>query len=327
MMAHAGGEMSGFRRAGNALEFYAGLRLDSRDIERVAESTGEVVEDWMACERSLALAVAPKEAPDTLYISYDATGVPIRKEELLEVKGKGEDGKARTREVKLGCVFTQTAVDEEGRPVRDENSTTYVGAIEPSMDFGHRIHAEALRRGLANARRSVILIDALAYNKSIAAEHFPNATVIIDLYHAREHLDAFVRDVLRQKLKTPLHDRLRELLDTGSIETLIEQMQAVLPRSGARRKTGKKEIAYFRNNAPYMRYADFRREGLFVGSGVIEAGCKTLVGRRLKCSGMFWSVRGANAIIALRCCILSGLFEQFWEARAENRAARENKVA
>jgi len=328
MMAHAGGNMRGFRSAGKALELYAGLQLDPKDIERVSEETGRIIEDWMARERSLAVAAPPpEERPDTVYASYDATGAPIRKAELREVKGKGENGKARTREVKLGCVFTQTAVDEEGRAVRDENSTTYVGAIEPSMDFGYRIHAEAVRRGLLNARRVVILVDAIAYNKSIAAEHFPGATLIIDLYHAREHLATFVRDVLCQKLKTPFHLRLLTLLDAGRIQELAAQMGKALPRNGARRATGKKEIAYFINNAPYMRYAEFRRQGLFVGSGVIEAGCRTLVGQRLKCSGMFWSVRGANAIVALRCCILSDRFEEFWEARAENRAAHERKAA
>jgi len=322
MMAHAGSEMSGFRAASKALDLYAALRLDPKDIERVAESTGRIIEDWMARERSLAVAAPPpEETPDTLYISYDATGAPIRKEELVGVQGKGEDEKAGTREVKLGCVFTQASADEEGRPVREENSTTYVGAIEPSMDFGHRIHGEALRRGLNGARRAVILIDAIAYNKSIAAEHFPDATVIIDLYHAREHLAAFIRDVLRQKLEGPFHQRLRDLLDAGQIEELCAQMREALPRNGPRRKAGKKQIGYFQNNAPHLRYADFRREGLFVGSGVIEAGCKTLVGRRLKCSGMFWSVRGANAILALRCCILSDRFEEFWETRNETRAA------
>ena len=74
-------------------------------------------------------------------------------------------------------------------------------------------------------------------------------------------------------------------------------------------------IGYFETNIERMRYQQFRSQGLFVGSGVIEAGCKTIAGLRLKQSGMRWTVRGANAIIALRCCALSGRWEQFWEAR------------
>ena len=76
------------------------------------------------------------------------------------------------------------------------------------------------------------------------------------------------------------------------------------------------EADYFHKNANRMRYPEFRRQGLFVGSGVIEAGCKTVIGARLKLSGMFWTVRGANAIIALRCNRLSGRFdEDYWEER------------
>ena len=74
------------------------------------------------------------------------------------------------------------------------------------------------------------------------------------------------------------------------------------------------EANYFEDNKERMRYPKFRKQGLFIGSGVIEAGCKTVLGR-LKQSGMFWTVRGANAIIALRCCQLSGKFEDYWEAR------------
>jgi hypothetical protein len=75
------------------------------------------------------------------------------------------------------------------------------------------------------------------------------------------------------------------------------------------------EAEYFERNAERMRYPEFRSQHLFVGSGVIEAGCKTVIGSRLKQSGMFWTVRGANAIIALRCCELNGRFEDYWEAR------------
>jgi hypothetical protein len=75
------------------------------------------------------------------------------------------------------------------------------------------------------------------------------------------------------------------------------------------------EADYFERNAERMRYPEFRKQHLFVGSGVIEAGCKSVIGSRLKQSGMFWTVCGANAIIALRCCNLNGRFEEYWECR------------
>jgi len=89
-----------------------------------------------------------------------------------------------------------------------------------------------------------------------------------------------------------------------------------LPSSRRSKKALLKQLGYFENNAAHMHYAHYRKAKLFVGSGVVEAGCRTVIGQRLKQSGMRWSVRGANAIIALRCCILSGRFEDFWAARA-----------
>jgi hypothetical protein len=76
------------------------------------------------------------------------------------------------------------------------------------------------------------------------------------------------------------------------------------------------ESEYFERNAARMRYPEFRRQHLFIGSGVIEAGCKTVIGLRLKLSGMFWTVRGANAIIALRCHRLSRKFDDYWACRS-----------
>lgn len=313
MMSRAGAQ-DAFAAGAEDLRLYAGLKVDAKEIERVAEDLGRVVDDWMARQASAALLEGgPSEPIDTLYVSYDGTGVPMRRQALEGVVGKAPDGKPKTREVKLGCVFTQTTLDEHGRPVRDPASTTYVGAIEDSTDFGYRIHAEAVRRGLNNARRVVILIDAQGYNKTIAEEHFPMAIVIIDLYHARERLADFVRDICRLDLEGTAHRKWRDLLDLGLIETLTDQMRAALPRNGPRRKEGLGQIAYFLNNIEAMRYGQFRKDGLFVGSGVIEAGCKTVIGKRLKQSGMFWSIPGANAIIALRCCILSGRFADFWE--------------
>jgi len=104
-------------------------------------------------------------------------------------------------------------------------------------------------------------------------------------------------------------------LDQGKIEKLVGALRSILSPNAEVPEQTRSEAAYFETNAARMRYPDFRRHHLFVGSGVIEAGCKTVIGSRLKRSGMFWTVRGANAIIALRCCHLNDRFEDYWEAR------------
>jgi len=81
------------------------------------------------------------------------------------------------------------------------------------------------------------------------------------------------------------------------------------------KKSMLQQLRYFANHVSQMRYAEYREKKFFVGSGVVEAGCRTVIGERLKQSGMRWSVRGANALIALRCGILSGRFEDFWASR------------
>lgn len=322
LMARAGG-LNPFGRAREDLEVYAEIRVSTKDVERVSEGVGADVGRWMRSGHEQAVQAYKRGGRDpgvrpipTFYISFDGTGVPMCRRELVGRKGKQPDGTAKTREVKLGCIFTQTILDPEGRPVRDPASTTYVGAIETSEAFGWRLLGEALRRGLAYAQRVVVIADGAACNKVLAQMHFPDAVFILDLYHAREHLATFCKGVFCEDQRHVHEERWRETLDAGDIERLTAQMTRYVPRRGPVRAEGLRQIAYFTENAPHMRYADFQARGFFVGSGVIEAGCKTLIGQRLKESGMHWTVRGANAIIALQCCLASGLYEQYWEDRS-----------
>ncbi len=188
LMARAGSP-SQLEQAAEDLRCYAGLTVEAREIERVAEEVGRQVEQWLSAQQERILQAvgtpAPAAASDAkFYISFDGTGVPVRPSELRGRRGKQADGSARTREAKLGCVFTQVGLDKEGYPQRDPNSTTYVGAIESSTLFGGRLYAEALRRGLEQAPTVVVLTDGARYNHTIVQTHFPAAVHIVDLFHA-----------------------------------------------------------------------------------------------------------------------------------------------
>jgi hypothetical protein len=226
---------------------------------------------------------------------------------------------SKTRSATLGCVFTQTATDEKGFPVRDPESTSFVGGIEPSDDFGWRIYAEAVRRGLYSAKRVVILGDAAEWIRSIKEEHFAGAIQIVDLYHAREHVSGLCKHLFGEDEGALVRHRIRwwTLLDEGKVEKIIQQAGQKLPLNSEAREKAEAEIAFLDRRKELMRYADFRKRGFFVGSGVMEAGCKTVIGLRMKQSGMEWSLRGANAIISLRCVIRSGRLEDYWESRAQ----------
>lgn len=318
LMAHVGGKES-FDCGREDLETLAGIHVETKQVERVAEATGIEIERSSASEQSAAFEgrLGSISAPEILYVAIDGTGVPMRSQETKGRIGKASD-QAKTREAKLGCVFTQSQLDESGYPVRDPESTTYTGAIESSELFGRRIYAEAVRRGLDHAGKVVVLGDGAVWIRSIVEEHFPDAIQIVDLYHAREHVSLVGKLLYSShpdRMKGWIRSRV-EQLDQGLIEDLIASLSRLRPTDSIASEQLRKEIGYFEINAPRMRYADFRSRALFVGSGVIEAGCRTIIGQRLKNSGMHWSVRGANAIIHLRCCQLSNRFDQFWERRA-----------
>jgi len=300
-----------------------GVALSRKDAERVAEAMGEDMERWAAREREALRFQAPpppeaEKTIETLYIEFDGTGVPMTKQEVAGRKGKQEDGSARTREAKLGCVFTQTCLDDNGRPIRDPATTSFTGAIEPAAQFGWRIYLEAVRRGLFHAKRVVVISDGAEWIRNIAQTHFPGAIHILDLYHAREHLIGLCRLLHGTATKTfgRYKDRWWELMDQGEIEAIVTQARAFLPKDPRAGKDARTAIAYFEKNKDRMRYADFKQRGMFVGSGVVEAACRHVIGDRLKKSGMEWSLRGANAIIALRCMHASNRNEDYWEQRA-----------
>jgi hypothetical protein len=320
LMGRVGGKES-FNEGRKDLEELAGIKVQTKAVERVAEGIGAELEVLGRKERQRAIAVqkvVPLKSIAKLYVSFDGTGVPVIKRETAGRRGKSVTGEAHTREVKLGCVFTQTAVDEQGRPVRDEAATTYVGAIETAPEFGWRIYGEAERRGLRRAAQVIIIGDGAPWVWGLAAEHFPGAIEIVDLYHARAHLtdlSKLVYGVGSAKANEWSTARLAQL-DEGEVESLLVSLRRLRPTAAQTQEAVRQAIGYFNGNRERMRYAKFRHQGLFVGSGVIEAGCKTIVGHRLKQSGMRWSLRGANAIIALRCAQLSGRWEEFWEMRA-----------
>jgi hypothetical protein len=303
------------------MKLLAGLEVTSKTVERTTEALGADIADQEQQEidraRQLDLPVPLGPPIPVLYIEFDGTGVPVVRKETEGRQGKIDGQPAHTREAKLGCVFTQTTVDEQGRPVRDEASTSYTGAIETAEEFARRIYAEAWQRGWSRAQKKVVIADGAEWIWNLSQQCFPGAIEVVDLYHARQHLWDLARSLYpgdESRQKRWLIPKL-DWLENGRIETLVARLRATETATNEIGERFRKGADYFEKNTARMRYPEFRRQGLFVGSGVIEAGCKTVIGSRLKQSGMFWTVRGANAIIALRCCRLSGRFEDYWEAR------------
>jgi hypothetical protein len=316
------GQESPFDHGRQQMKLLADLEVTTKAVERTAEAIGESIaareQEEIQRAVQLDLPIVVGEPVPILYVQMDGTGVPVVKKETVGRKGKTDGQPAHTREVKLGCVFTQTTWDQEGYPIRDPDSTNDTGAIETAEEFGKRIYVEAWKRGWSRAQKKVVMGDGAEWIWNLAAQHFPGALQIVDLYHARQHLWDLARKLhpnqpVTQKAWMKVHQK--RWLDKGKIEKLVFALRSIVSTNAEVLEEIRSEAAYFETNAARMRYPDFRRQHLFVGSGVIEAGCKTVIGSRLKRSGMFWTVRGANAIIALRCCHLNDRFEDYWEVR------------
>jgi hypothetical protein len=316
------GAMVSFEEGHELLTELAGVDVPTKHVERAAEALGrEVAEDEKRVVDPL-----PIERPlaPTLYLGMDGTGVPVRKEELVDRPGKQPDGSAKTREVKLCTVWSAEGRDEEGTPVRDEGSISYSAAIESAAqkdtdevpsEFAARVKRETTRRGFDRAARRVVLGDGAKWIWNLATEYYPDALQIVDRFHAKQHLSDVAKSIygagsnLGEEWARERHDEL----DAGDIEAVLTALRLHSPKDEEARKC----VGYVEDNRSRMRYAEFRAEGLCTSTGVVEAGCKTAVGTRCKRAGMHWTVAGADAIIALRCCKLSGRFEDFWERRAE----------
>lgn len=288
------GQQGPFDQGRQQLQLLAGLEVTSKSVERNAEAIGEHIAagEYAEVQRvlQLDLPIVMGEPIPILYVQMDGTGVLVVKKETLGRKGKAAGQPAHTREVKLGCVFTQTSYDEEGYAIRDPDSTTYTGSIETAQAFGKRLYLEAWNRGWSRAAKKVVMGDGAEWIWNLADQHFPGAIQIVDLYHARQHLWEVARklhpnDTLKQKAWVKSHQK--RWLDKGKIEKLVAALRSIQSALAEVADMLLLEADYFERNAARMRYPEFRRQHLFIGSGVIEAGCKTVIGSRLKQSGMF----------------------------------------
>ncbi len=316
-------DATGFEKAQEHLRETGGIDVGARQLQRLVQRIGPAAQAWQ--ERPTP--PEPCDAP-ILYVSGDGTGLPMRQEELAGRKGKQEDGGAKTRQAYLGCVFTQHKRDQNGSPIRDHDSTSYIATLAPVEDFGLLLRQEALRRGSGTAGKIVVLIDGAAGLENLGRINFPGALQIVDFYHAFEHLKTLLESLWGKDhphIKKQRHRWAKLLLKDG-VRQIIQQAR-LWSRDKATREGVNKTLGYFEHNIPRMQYGTFRRAGYFIGSGVVEAGCKTVIGARCKQSGMFWSQAGAENILALRCIKNSRQWDSFWKKRANHHARRNDILA
>jgi hypothetical protein len=245
------------------------------------------------------------------YVSIDGTGVPMVRLELEGRSGRGPDGQAKTREVKLAAFFTQTTTDAEGHPLRDPESTTYLASFVSSDQFGGQALQAARQRAMAQAGQVIYLGDGAAWVWEIARTCFPQAVQILDYYHASEHIVTLAKALYADPgTAQNWVIRWQSLLYDSQLDDIFTDVRTVTTTPP---EEVQRELDYLERNRTRMDYRHYRKQGWFIGSGVVEAGCKRVIGQRLKQSGMFWTEAGATAVLSLRCALLStGGWDHLW---------------
>jgi hypothetical protein len=316
--------MVSFEEGHLLLKELAGVEINAKRVERCAKRIGAEA----AADEKLHFEPLDPDSPlpHSMCLSLDGTGIPVRASEVEGRSSKQPDSPAKTREVKLCVIWSADSHDEEGKPVCDPGSISYSAAIESAAtadteahrsEFAERVLREATRRRFAEASKTAVVADLAVWIWNIAHELYPRAEQIGDRYHVKERISTVGKDVFSAgspQAREWIKARWDEL-DAGSLDDL----HAAIESHAADSEEARKCLGYLINNRDRMRYPKFEAAGLCTASGVTEGGCKNAIGTRFKRSGMHWTVRGANVIIALRCCILSGRFQDTWERIIDSR--------
>ena len=304
-------EMSG-RIGGNILETRLELLTASDDRDEIIKKALEDKPDGQLHKNYDGAVIK------VMYILCDGTGVPGRRQELAGVKGKQPDGSAKTFEAKIGAVFVveytadgEPLLKENGEIYRDKN-VGYMGTTLKVEDFGPMLYQHAVDKGLEDMDAVVFLGDGAKWVWGIQNTYFPYALTGLDLYHSTERMNTMI-DLLQFKgragadQKQEFKDECIELLRFGKIQAMLELIESKSLKKGNEKRL-ESVMGYFRSNMARMNYGLFSACGIFVGSGVIEAGCKVIVGNRMKNAGMHWSKDHAEKMINLRCSIRNDEF-------------------
>ena len=246
----------------------------------------------------------------TVCVMADGTGLPMRRECLKGAKGR--DGRAKTREVKAGAIFVASKT-KDNDPHRDLGTTTYVSTTHRREKFGKYLRSEFDRRFARMPETVLYITDGGKWLHTIHDSEFPFAVEILDVWHAVEHLKPLMlglgyREGTREW--NYRHHYWSECIKAGKVRNVLDYIRKNLKSRLS--KDAMREYRYYRSNAGRMKYDEYRAKGWFIGSGVIESGCKTVIGQRFKQSGMLWSLKGAKALLPLRTLYKSNRLDEFF---------------
>ena len=332
-LASLAGLESSYAKADGLLRELSELRFGAKRIERATQAAGADLEAWRSEEPvgagGVSLSSEASKPGRKLCCALDGTGVPALPGETAGRAGKDGSNpsgslRAGTREAKVGVLWV-SETDDEGRPRMVKGAAVLFGGIESAAEtpgeesaFERRLLRELAAAGCAPQDVDVCVGDGAEWIRRLFDDWFPDADKIVDFYHAAEYLWAAARarhdagDLAEAWAK-----KLCGMLKAGRHDDVL----ADLRRRGGDAEECRRAVGYLAERRDRMRYDKHLAAGLPIGSGIVEAGCKNIVGRRMKCTGMRWSVDGANPVLWLRCAWLGGWLDDYWDDRIAQLAA------
>ena len=298
-----------FAEGATALKTYTGVDMSTSTFRRKAISAGDrAVEEQEFPHMRLLTPFLPARLIETttavtptLYIMLDGTGVPCVKKDTEGIKGKGVDGKAGTREMKVGIVGTYRRINDKGQPVRDPLCESHIVSMKKASEFGTLLRKLALSRGYGTDFRVQIVGDGAEWIANIVRIAFPGKNVIFtnDFYHACEYLHAAIALAESDSDKvSKIYKTTKTILRRFGGASLIKHMRKRYAELNDEHEVWLK-LKYIADRREHMKYGEYRKQGLFIASGLIESACRTDVARRCKQSGMHWRYKNAASMCAL----------------------------
>ena len=325
-LASLAGSQASYARADGLLRELSGLNFGAKLVERTTRAVGDDLEAWraeMGAGGGAALGRAASKPGRKLCCALDGTGVPALPGETAGRSGK-DGGRAGTREAKVGALWV-LETDAEGRPRAVKGASVLFAGIESAAEtpgeespFERRLLNELAAAGCAPGDVDVCVGDGAEWIRRVFDDWFPDAEKVVDYYHAAERLWTAARarhgdgDLAKAWAK-----KLCGMLKAGRVGDVLDDLR----KRGGDADECRKAAAYLDARRDRMRYDEYLADGVPIGSGVIEAGCKNVVGQRMKCAGMRWSVAGANPVLWLRCARIGGWLDDYWNARVARLAA------
>lgn len=306
------GLLSSFGEAADkTLRKLSGMRLSEPTVRRATEDAGDRLRGLLDAQVAFQTPESWDWSRDAsgrrcAYVSVDATGVRQQGERAAKADG---------RMAYVGMIYNPSSADQ-AQPIRDRR---YLAGLYDLPDLGRGLHREALSVGWSNAEVQVALSDGAPCLEKFLKTYFPKAVRILDFFHAAEHLAELARTLSRDE------ETCRRTLSRWCALMRREGGRAVLAEldrldqsgwSAEMQEAWRREAGYFRNNVGRMDYPRYLAAGWRIGSGPIEAACKTVIGARMKGAGMRWKPPSTDAIATLRAAYLSQpeRWDAFWRA-------------